>query len=106
MTDAPAPFGPHFGFGLYVHWPYCARICPYCDFNVYAAKDRDSGPLVEAIAARGIEVHDLGDVQGPLVFEMKDAGAGAFDLQVAGRRDTVQTWTTGETVHVTGGRYA
>lgn len=51
MSLTPAPFGPHFGFGLYVHWPYCARICPYCDFNVYAAKDRDSGPLVEAIAA-------------------------------------------------------
>ena len=51
MSNAPAPFGPHFGFGLYVHWPYCARICPYCDFNVYAAKDRDTGPLVEAIAA-------------------------------------------------------
>ncbi|MBA3068885.1 MAG: radical SAM family heme chaperone HemW [Hyphomonas sp.] len=50
-APAPAPFGPHFGFGLYVHWPYCARICPYCDFNVFAAKDRDSGPLVGAIAA-------------------------------------------------------
>ncbi len=51
MTLTPAPFGPHFGFGLYVHWPYCARICPYCDFNVYAAKDRQGGGLVDAIAA-------------------------------------------------------
>jgi oxygen-independent coproporphyrinogen-3 oxidase len=44
----PAPLG------LYLHWPWCARICPYCDFNVLrdrgtaaAAKAR----LVEAMAA-------------------------------------------------------
>ncbi len=21
------------GFGIYVHWPFCAQKCPYCDFN-------------------------------------------------------------------------
>src|SRR5437870_5248552 len=20
-------------FGVYVHWPFCAHKCPYCDFN-------------------------------------------------------------------------
>ena len=38
-------------FGIYVHWPYCAAICPYCDFNVYRARGADNGPLIEAIAA-------------------------------------------------------
>ncbi|MEQ8557188.1 MAG: radical SAM family heme chaperone HemW [Henriciella sp.] len=48
--DRPAPpFGPEHGFGLYVHWPYCTRICPYCDFNVYAAKDRDNAALIKAL---------------------------------------------------------
>lgn len=32
---------------VYVHWPYCTRICPYCDFNVY--KGGESPALVEAI---------------------------------------------------------
>jgi oxygen-independent coproporphyrinogen-3 oxidase len=44
-----ASFDPARGFGVYVHWPYCARVCPYCDFNVYAAKTRDTAPLFEAI---------------------------------------------------------
>ncbi|HEX5006885.1 MAG TPA: radical SAM family heme chaperone HemW, partial [Hyphomonadaceae bacterium] len=34
---------------VYVHWPYCARVCPYCDFNVYAAKARDTAPLFDAL---------------------------------------------------------
>jgi len=28
--------------GVYVHWPYCARLCPYCDFNVYKTRDIDA----------------------------------------------------------------
>ncbi len=32
---------------IYIHWPYCTRICPYCDFNVY--KNRQDTSLVTAI---------------------------------------------------------
>jgi oxygen-independent coproporphyrinogen-3 oxidase len=42
-------FNPEKGFGVYIHWPYCARVCPYCDFNVYAAKARDTAPLFDAV---------------------------------------------------------
>jgi putative oxygen-independent coproporphyrinogen III oxidase len=39
--------------GLYVHWPYCARICPYCDFNVVRDRGERAGPaaLARAIVA-------------------------------------------------------
>jgi putative oxygen-independent coproporphyrinogen III oxidase len=37
--------------GIYVHWPYCSAICPYCDFNVYRARGADNGPLIAAICA-------------------------------------------------------
>jgi oxygen-independent coproporphyrinogen-3 oxidase len=35
------------GVGVYVHWPYCARICPYCDFNV--VRDRGRGEAQAAL---------------------------------------------------------
>lgn len=25
-------------FGIYVHWPWCASKCPYCDFNSHVAR--------------------------------------------------------------------
>jgi len=49
LTEAPPPLG------IYVHWPYCARICPYCDFNVY----RDRGRRAEQLALKDAILTDL-----------------------------------------------
>ncbi len=29
------------GFGIYVHWPFCAAKCPYCDFNSHVRRGTD-----------------------------------------------------------------
>jgi oxygen-independent coproporphyrinogen-3 oxidase len=41
--------------GVYVHWPYCARICPYCDFNVV----RDRGRAEQKAALTAAILADL-----------------------------------------------
>ena len=41
--------------GVYIHWPYCARICPYCDFNVL----RDRGRGAEQLALKAAILADL-----------------------------------------------
>ncbi len=34
VAGAPSIANPdEAGFGVYVHWPFCASKCPYCDFN-------------------------------------------------------------------------
>lgn len=51
-TDAPV--------GIYIHVPFCAHICPYCDFNTYAGKDdlipRYVDAVVRELAMRAGEV--------------------------------------------------
>jgi oxygen-independent coproporphyrinogen-3 oxidase len=43
------------GFGIYVHWPFCASKCPYCDFNSHVR----AGGIDEArfLAAYRGELH-------------------------------------------------
>jgi putative oxygen-independent coproporphyrinogen III oxidase len=85
------------GFGIYVHWPYCARICPYCDFNVYRARGRENTPLIDAICAdiathgrrfgpREVDSVFLGGgtpslLSGEEVARILDAARAAFELR-------------------------
>jgi oxygen-independent coproporphyrinogen-3 oxidase len=39
------------GFGIYVHWPFCAAKCPYCDFNSHVRNSIDEQGWVDAIVA-------------------------------------------------------
>ena len=39
----PAPPWPTTPFGLYVHVPFCATRCGYCDFNTYTADELGPG---------------------------------------------------------------
>ena len=36
------------GFGLYLHWPFCAAKCPYCDFNSHVSHDIDQSAWRDA----------------------------------------------------------
>lgn len=63
MAEAAVPTGPEDwragGFGVYVHWPFCAAKCPYCDFNSHVRAGVDQArwrrALVAEIAAAAAE---------------------------------------------------
>jgi oxygen-independent coproporphyrinogen-3 oxidase len=60
-------------FGIYVHVPFCATRCGYCDFNTYTAAELGGGPSASlatypalAIAEIGFARKVLGDVDVPV----------------------------------------
>lgn len=57
-----APMGADDPIGIYIHVPFCAHICPYCDFTTYAGK----GDLIPSYVDAVIEeiTRRVGEVRG------------------------------------------
>ncbi|MCF6220271.1 MAG: radical SAM family heme chaperone HemW [Robiginitomaculum sp.] len=75
--------------GLYIHWPYCARICPYCDFNIYKNKADTETPLVQAIL---LDMHYWREMSGPRNLVSIHFGGGTPSLlSAANLQKTIET---------------
>ena len=60
---------------VYIHWPYCARICPYCDFNVY--KRKADAALLPAVLA---DLKHWREISGPREITSIHFGGGTPSL--------------------------
>ena len=70
---------PPSGLALYLHYPYCARLCPYCDFNVYLRRHRlDDDALLAAYGAQLRALH--GRMDAPRALTSVFLGGGTPSL--------------------------
>ncbi|RXF75594.1 radical SAM family heme chaperone HemW [Hansschlegelia zhihuaiae] len=92
------------GFGVYVHWPFCAAKCPYCDFNSHVRHMGWDEPRFLAAFRREI-AHMAGLAPGRTVSSIF-IGGGTPSLMlpetVAGILDAIGgCWSVDQGVEVT-----
>ena len=99
MTLDPSP-----GFGVYVHWPFCAAKCPYCDFNSHVRHQPvDQERFARAFAT---ELATMRERTGPRVVTSIFLGGGTPSLMkpetVGAVLDAVaKNWTVPDGIEVT-----
>ncbi|HEY6632396.1 MAG TPA: radical SAM family heme chaperone HemW [Rhizobiaceae bacterium] len=92
------------GFGVYVHWPFCAAKCPYCDFNSHVRHQPvDQERFVRAFAT---ELATMREKTGPREVTSIFLGGGTPSLMkpetVGAVLDAVaKNWTVPGGIEVT-----
>ena len=92
------------GFGVYVHWPFCAAKCPYCDFNSHVRHQPvDQDRFAAAFEA---ELATMRERTGPREVTSIFLGGGTPSLMkpetVARVLDAVaKNWTVPDGIEVT-----
>jgi oxygen-independent coproporphyrinogen-3 oxidase len=92
------------GFGVYVHWPFCAAKCPYCDFNSHVRHRPVDQPRFAAAFAR--EMATLRQRTGPRTVTSIFLGGGTPSLMEPGTVGAVleavaANWTVPAAIEVT-----
>ena len=91
------------GFGLYLHWPFCAAKCPYCDFNSHVSRSIDHAAWCDAYLT---EIERLGQETSGRVLHSVFFGGGTPSLMepsVVGRllEAVHRTWPVANDLEVT-----
>ncbi|MEQ3711669.1 MAG: radical SAM family heme chaperone HemW [Tateyamaria sp.] len=91
------------GFGLYLHWPFCAAKCPYCDFNSHVTASVDHDAWSKAFVS---EIERVGALTKGRVLHSVFFGGGTPSLMapstVGAIMDAIQrTWPTANDLEVT-----
>ncbi|MBS3649091.1 coproporphyrinogen III oxidase [Pseudaminobacter sp. 19-2017] len=92
------------GFGVYVHWPFCAAKCPYCDFNSHVRHQPVDQPRFAA--AFNLEMASMRQRTGPRTVTSIFLGGGTPSLMEPGTVGAVldavaKHWTVPRDIEVT-----
>ena len=75
------------GFGIYLHWPFCAAKCPYCDFNSHVRHQQiDQAAYIEAFLS---EMRVMRSLSGPRTVTSIFIGGGTPSLMQPATVDAI-----------------
>ena len=91
-------------FGVYIHWPFCAAKCPYCDFNSHVRHEAIDQPRFRRAFER--ELRHFRRLSGERLVTSIFLGGGTPSLMapetVAGVLDAVRAnWRVDEHAEIT-----
>jgi putative oxygen-independent coproporphyrinogen III oxidase len=92
------------GFGVYLHWPFCAAKCPYCDFNSHVRHQAVDQERYASAFRR--EMQTMRERTGPKTVKSIFLGGGTPSLMqprtVGALLDAVsEFWTAPDNIEIT-----